>query len=142
MKYSKDKVEFLNSLIYKDKNNNIQTILYKKPTDRQNYIPSKSAHPFSLKKGIAYSQALRLKRICSTTGEYEKHTGNLKKQLIKKGNPETMVNEEIQEATNQHRTGLLKKEKTEAGNHLNLCVTYNKTLPNIKTILEKYWYII
>ena len=142
MKYSKDKREFLNTLIYKDKNNNIQTTLYKKPTDCQNYIHSKSTHPFSLKNSIAYSQALRLKRICSTTGEYEKHTENLKKQLIKKGYPETMVNEEIQKATNQDRTGLLNKEKTETGNHLTLCVTYNKTLPKIKTILGKHWHIL
>ena len=36
MKYSKDKIEFLDTLLYKDKNNNIQTTLYKKLTDRQN----------------------------------------------------------------------------------------------------------
>ena len=84
MKYSRDKIEFLDNLIYKYKNNNIQTTLYKKPTDRQNYIHSKSAHPFSLKNSIAYSKALRLKQISSTTGEYEKHTDNLKKQLFKK----------------------------------------------------------
>ena len=94
MKYSKDKIEFLDALTYKDKNNYIQTTLYKNPTDHQNYIHSKSAHPFSLKKSIAYNQALRLKRICSTTGEYEKHTDNLTKQLLKKGYPETMVNEQ------------------------------------------------
>ena len=79
MKYSKDTIEFLDTLIYKDKNNNIETTLYKKLTDRQNYIHSKSTHPIWLKKSIAYSQALRLKRICSTTGEYEKHTENVKK---------------------------------------------------------------
>ena len=138
MKYSRDKIEFLENLIYKYKNNNIQTTLYKKPTDRQNYIHSKSAHPFSLKNSIAYSQALRLKRICSTTGKYEKHTDNLKKQLLKKGYAETMVNEKIQKATNQDIAGLLNKDKTETGNHLTLCATYNKTLPNIKTILKKH----
>ena len=53
-----------------------------------------------------------------------------------------MVNEEIQKATNQDRTGLLNKEKTETENHLTLSVTYNKTLPNIKTILEKNWHIL
>ena len=53
-----------------------------------------------------------------------------------------MVNEEIQKATNQDRTGYLNKEKTETGNYLILCVTYNKTLPNIKTILEKHWHIL
>ena len=53
-----------------------------------------------------------------------------------------MINEEIQKATNQDRTGFLNKEKTETGNHLTLCVTYNKTLPNIKTILEKHWHML
>ena len=36
MKYSKDKIEFLDTLLYTDKNNNIQITLYKKLTDRQN----------------------------------------------------------------------------------------------------------
>ena len=53
-----------------------------------------------------------------------------------------MVNGEIQKSTNKDRTGLLNKEKTVTGNHLTLYVTYNKTLPNIKTILEKYWHIL
>ena len=52
MKYSKDTIEFLDTLIYKDKNNNIETTLYKKPTDNQNYIHSKSTHPISLKKAL------------------------------------------------------------------------------------------
>ena len=54
---------------------------------------------------------------------YEKHTVNMKKQLIKKGYPETMVSEEIEKATNQDRTGVLNKEKTETGNHLTLYIT-------------------
>ena len=90
-------------------------------------VPSADKHIYTL----------RLKRICSTTGEYEKHTENLKKQLIKKGYPETIVNEEIQKATNQDRAGLLNKEKTETGNHLTLWITYSKTLLDIKTIVGK-----
>ena len=66
----------------------------------------------------------------------------MNKQLIKKGYPETMVNEEIRKANKQDRTGLLNKEKIETGNHLTLCVTYNKTLANIKTILKKNWHIL
>ena len=47
----------------------------------------------------------------------------MKKQLIKKGYPGTMVSEEIEKATNQDRTGVLNKEKTETGNHLTLYIT-------------------
>ena len=53
-----------------------------------------------------------------------------------------MVNEEIQKGTNQDITGLFNKEETETGNYLTLCVTYKKTLPNIKTILGKHWHIL
>ena len=97
MEYAKGKIELFDTSIYKDKNKNIQTTLYKKPTERQNYIHSKLVHSFSVKKSIAYSQALRPKRICSTTGEYEKHTENLKRQLIKKCYPETMAMKKFRE---------------------------------------------
>ena len=65
-KYSRQQREFLDTLVYVDNNNKLQTTLYKKPTDRQNYLYSKSEHSYSLKKSIAYSHALRIKRICST----------------------------------------------------------------------------
>ena len=79
-KYSRQQIEFLDTLVY---NNKLQTTLYKKPADRQNYLHSKSKHSYSLKKSIAYSQALRIKRICSTQNECEKHSINLLQQLKK-----------------------------------------------------------
>ena len=49
-KFSKENIEFLDTLVYIDSNKRLQTTLYKKPTDCQNYLHGKSAHPFSLKK--------------------------------------------------------------------------------------------
>ena len=49
---SNSNISFLNTLIYKDKNNTIQTTLYRKPTDQQSYL---HAHSKSLKKSIPYS---------------------------------------------------------------------------------------
>ena len=43
----------------------IETDLYVKPTDSHQYLLSSSCHPFYCKKGIPYSQTLRLNRICS-----------------------------------------------------------------------------
>ena len=42
----------------------IETDLFVKPTDSHQYLQSSSCHPFDCKKGIPYSQALRLNRIC------------------------------------------------------------------------------
>ena len=49
-KFSKESIEFLDTLVYIDSKNRLQTTLYKKPTDCQNYLHAKSTHPFSLKK--------------------------------------------------------------------------------------------
>ena len=54
-------------MLYKDENNNIQTTLYRKPTHQQAFLHANSEHPRSLKNSISYSQALKLKTICSTT---------------------------------------------------------------------------
>ena len=51
-KFSKESIELMNTLVYIDSNNRLQTTLYKKPTDCQNYLHAKSAHLFSHKKSI------------------------------------------------------------------------------------------
>ena len=58
-KISSQKIPFLNIMVYKDKENNLQTTLYQKPTDQQSYLHSKSEHSSALKNSIAYSQTLR-----------------------------------------------------------------------------------
>ena len=83
-KFSKEKIEFLDTLVYKDHNNRLQTTLYKKPTYRQTYLHAKSAHPLSLKKSIPYSQSLRIIRVCSTFDEYKKHSNDLVKRFVEK----------------------------------------------------------
>ena len=42
----------------------ITTDLYVKATDSHQYLHSSSCHPYHCKKGIPYSQALRLNKIC------------------------------------------------------------------------------
>ena len=45
-------------------NGKIETDLYCKPTDKHQYLPHSSSHPYHTKKSIPYSLALRLRRIC------------------------------------------------------------------------------
>ena len=46
------KIVSLDAMLYKDENNNIPTILYRKPTDQQASLHYKSEHPRSLKSSI------------------------------------------------------------------------------------------
>ena len=52
-------------LVYEGQNNTLQTI-HRKQTDRQNCVDAQPKHTKSLKNRIPYSQALRIKRICSS----------------------------------------------------------------------------
>ena len=68
-------------MLYKEENNNIQIILCHKPTDQQAFSQAKSEHPRSLKSSIPYSQALRLKTICSKSTEFDKNCAPIKQKF-------------------------------------------------------------
>ena len=128
--------------MYIDSKSRLQTTLYKKPTDCQNYLHSKSAHPFSLKKSFPYSQALRIKRICSTFEEYRKHSQDLIKRFAEKGYNESTVRKQIERVDHLDRSLLLKNCKPKRKDSIPFSVTYNSVLPNIKEIINKHWHIL
>ena len=139
-KYLRQQIEFLDTLVYMDNNNKLQTTLYKKPTDRQNYLHSE--HPYSLKKSIGYSQALRIKRICSTQNEFEKHSSNLLQQLKNKGYHHDTLKEQIEKARVLERTLLLIGNPEEVKQSIPFSITYNRTLLKIKSIVDNNWHVL
>ena len=60
------------------------TDLFVEPTDTQFLDPS-SSHPSHCKKGISYSQALELNRICSDDESFDKRCKDLEGQLMERG---------------------------------------------------------
>ena len=76
------KIAFLDTMLYEDKNNNIQTTLYRKPTNQQAFLHAKSEHPRSLKSSIPYSQALRLKTICSASTKFDENCAIIKQKFL------------------------------------------------------------
>ena len=59
--------------------------LYKKPTDRAQYLLPSSCHPSHICDNIPYSLALRLVRICSTKMALDKRLAELKDMLLSRG---------------------------------------------------------
>ena len=55
--------------------------LYVKPTDTHQYLRKDSCHPSHCKRGIPYSQALRIQRICSEKEDYLRRTQELNEGL-------------------------------------------------------------
>ena len=71
LEISKSKVNCLDTTITKDENDDVETDVYQKLTDIIHIFTQwTSAHPPHLKRRIPYSQALRLRLICSDTGRH------------------------------------------------------------------------
>ena len=62
-------IDYLDCHIYKSKDGKLHSTVHTKTTDRKSYLHSKSYRPKSSKRSIAYSQALRIRRICSEEKE-------------------------------------------------------------------------
>ena len=75
--WSRKSITFLDTTVIR-KGNCLVTDLYTKPTDTHQYLHCCSCHPSHCKRSIAYSQALTMRRICSSTTDYERHVKELK----------------------------------------------------------------
>ena len=136
--YSRKSVNFLDSKV-SILRKKIGTSVYTKPTDRKAYLHAKSYHPRSTIEAIAYSQAARLRRICTEKTEFLKFAEKLKEDLTNRGHKEGKVTEEINRAANLNRETLLTYKQKPESIRVQLIVTYNKRLPNLKNIIDESW---
>ena len=141
---SKTEINFLDTTVFKV-NNKLRTKLYVKPTDRQSHLHSKPEHLNSTKKSIAYSQALKFNKICYNRSDLHNNCKRLLNTLTKRGYSKTDTTTQINRAITIPRNELINKIKTSNEHlteHLPLTVTYNRTLPDLKTIIDKNWHIL
>jgi hypothetical protein len=90
----------------------LTTTLYTKTTDKHMYLFFNSCHPPHNKTGIPYSQALRIRRICSNDSEFTKHTELLKGYLLARGYILQLINDSIKWAKSLDRISLITPRPT------------------------------
>ena len=129
--HSFDQINFLDVLVSK-RGTKLETDLFSKETDTHQFLHFKSCHPFKCKKPIPYSQAIRIKRICSEEHILEGRLYDLKTWFLKQGYSEKLVDQGIQRVNGIDRNSLLqKKDKTDMGNNngkVTLVLTYHPAL--------------
>ena len=132
LKYSKVSIEFLDVQITRV-GDSLKTDLYTKPTDTHQYLEFSSCHPYHIKRSIPYSQALRLRRICSEENDFLKRISQLKQWLYNRGYDRKMVDEQIKEACKSSREDALREKdprEAEAKEKKDVLVmTYHPALP-------------
>ena len=111
----------------------IETELYVKPTNSHQYLQSSSCHAFHCKKGMTYTQGLRLNCICL-------ETVFLNTVMIWKDFPwkeDTVLQKEILRARKIPRNELLDKEKDQGiDSKLTFNVTFYQVPIHLKSLLK------
>ena len=116
----------------------IEIDLYVKPTESHQYLQSSLCRSFHCKKGIPYSQALRLNRIFSETNSFDKHCNNLERFLLERGYRSKLVQKEILRARKIPRKELLDKEKSQGNDSkLTFSVRYCPVFRHLKSQLTE-----
>ena len=119
----------------------LSSTLYTKSTDRNSLLHASSAHPVPLKKGLPYSQFLRLKRICSNDSDFEEKAGEMYKRFLARSYPkswlDTALNQVYQMDMNAPRQTREKKKHS-----VTCATTYSPLSREIKDTITKHWHIL
>ena len=99
-------------------------------------------HSNSTEKSFVYSQALRFNKTCYNKNNLHKNFKWLLNTLTKRVYNKTDTTTQINRAITISRNELLNKIKTSNTERLPLTVMYSRTLPDLKTIIDKNWHIL
>ena len=137
---SQTEVYFLDVMVHKDEDGNISTDVYQKPTDTHPYLNYNSAHPPHLKKSIPYSQALRLRRICSDDQTLKERIKQYSEYFITCGYKRQTVLKEMHRVSRLTQEECLKpKTQTRLTDRVPLVTTYNPCTTHIAEIANRHW---
>ena len=140
---SPETADFLDVTIKKDAIGRLHSTLYTKPTDAHLYLHYNSYHPKHQKKSIPYSQAIRLRRICSSIKEFNKCAEKLKSNLLARNYPTDIINKAITKARNRTREDLLNPSPDKpAKTVIPLILQYHPHNPTAKEILLRHHHIL
>jgi hypothetical protein len=135
-KYS---IPFLDTLC-SIRDNRIETDLYRKKTDCNQYLLPSSCHPKMTTRAIPFSLALRIVRICSNPEQRDKRQDEQKESLVNRDYPNQMVERAITKARRVPRSAALLKVKTKITTKRPVFViSYDPRLPSVSNMQAKHY---
>jgi hypothetical protein len=121
-------------------NNKIKTDLYRKETDKVQYLLPSSCHPAHTLKSVAYSLALRLVRICSDTSDLKKRFTDLEEMLLSRNYiQQKHCKSSNWESFNLNRKEIIKKVDKTKTDRVVLALKCHPKLPSVSNIIKKHW---
>ena len=137
--WSMKSVSFLDTKVRVENEGCLTTNLYVKPTGTRQYLHRHSCHPTHCKRGMPYSHALRIRRICSEREDDLRRTQELKGFLNNWGYNEDEIQNQIDRTTGLNKEALLCSKRTKTPlERVPLIVTYHLGFPPLRGILDKH----
>ena len=132
-------IPFLDTQIWIE-NGKFYTDLYRKPTDRCQYLLPSSCHPAHITENIPYSLAYRIIRICSTSELRDQRLQELREFLLQRNYSGSLVDNALDRAKLINRNhALQRKDKKKDQLRVVFALEYDPRLPSISSILQRHW---
>ena len=132
-------IPFLDTLIT-IKEGKIDLDLYRKDTDRNQYLLPSSCHSKMTTQSIPFSLSLRIVRICNDTENRDTRLKELKNRLLDRSYQENVINRAIEKARAVPRIAAIRQvQKPPKTKGPVFAVTYDPRLPPLGSIGAKHW---
>lgn len=143
MEYSQRSINFLDVSISVNEDGQLQTSIFRKPTDRNTLLHADSFHPSSLKSNIPLGQFQRLKRICSSNNDFSDQASNMYSRFRQRGYKKDILDNALTKVKSTERKELFKKKaKTTNKNRIFCSLQYGNLSNRIRSIITKNWGIL
>ena len=145
IEYSTQEIHFLDTTIYFNKDNKLESTLYVKPTDICALLHQESFHPNSCKQSVIYSHALRHRRVITDDNKLIEQLNKLRDNLLKRGHNVTDINKQFNKGIQLTQQNLLlhrPKRTNTSQNIIPFVIPYDETNKLMGPILQKHWHII
>lgn len=121
----------------------LTTKLYRKPTDRHQYLHFRSSHTRHCKTSIPYSQALRYRKICSNDADFIDNCRKLRNALTRQKYPLQIIDDAIKRASAIDRNEILRSDnRVKQPPSPTLVLTHCASVPSVHGILRKHHNIL
>ena len=135
----KKKAQYLDKLLSIE-NGIIEIDLYKKQTDRNQYLLPSSCHPKTTTKASPFSLSLRTVRIGTKLSSRDHRLKELNKLLLARQYPESLVDRSTEEACNiRRKISLLKLKIKDEEKQPIYAVKYDPRMPALQPLLSKHY---
>lgn len=138
--YSTEAINFLDINVRVNQDGSLSTDVYQKPTDTHSYMNWVSAHPRHLKFSVPYSQALRLRRICSSDITLRKRIDEYTHYFLASGYKLRTVKEQMERVlTMSQKDALCGSRRITSTGRTNFTTVYSPHLNNIGKVINQRW---